>query len=232
MRLLVAAFGVALASSTHILAYPLAIGSMGSPHDDEEDIRSVPYATRFGGSGDDLIYDLATDADGNAYVTGSTTSADLPVKNPLQRAIGGDGSSSAFVAKINVHGELLFSTYFGGSEDDSGWAIALDRRRNIYVAGITASTNVRTTPGAVQPSLTCPEARQHCTDGFLLKLDPDGRVVMATYLGFAGRIDSLRMALGSDGAVYLGVRPGKPSRVPRQSRLNSRAATTMLSLRS
>jgi hypothetical protein len=56
------------------------------------------YATRIGGHGNDFGYAIALDPAGRAYITGQTASDDLPVVNPLDRALSGDGD--AFVMKI------------------------------------------------------------------------------------------------------------------------------------
>jgi hypothetical protein len=101
---------------------------------------SLTYSTFLGGSGIDIGRGIAIDDTGNAYVTGSTISADFPVLNPLHGTyIGGN---DIFVTKLNSTGSgLLFSTYFGGTGDDDGNGIAMDSGGNIFVAGSTASTN-------------------------------------------------------------------------------------------
>jgi len=83
------------------------------------------------------------DATGNAYVTGSTRSTDFPTANTLQPSLG--GGQDAFVAKLNPTGSaLLYSTYLGGSGQDSGQGIAVDTSGNAYVTGYTGSTNFPT----------------------------------------------------------------------------------------
>jgi Beta-propeller repeat len=57
------------------------------------------YSTYVGGGGD-AGRGIAVDGAGNAYVTGTTDSADFPTKNPLQGALGGSGATNTFVAKI------------------------------------------------------------------------------------------------------------------------------------
>ena len=152
----------------------------------------------------DMISDVVTDKEGNLYITATTRSADLPLKNPLQNAIGGDdGTSSAFVAKIDPTGEVLFSTYFGGSSHDSGYHIDVDQAGAVFVTGSTKSVNLPTTSGVIQPGPACPNELLWCSDGFLLKLSPTGRLLMATYLGF-GNTDVPRLAVGADGGIFLG----------------------------
>lgn len=107
------------------------------------------YLTYLGGSADDLVAAVTTDAAGNAFVAGFTDSPDFPTKHALYPAIGGVRSKKtraypgdAFVAELDPSGSnLVFSTYLGGSDLDTANGIALDSAGNIYVAGMTYSTN-------------------------------------------------------------------------------------------
>ena len=53
----------------------------------------------------------------------------------------GEGNSDAFVTKFSASGQALFSTYFGGNNNDQGYAIAADNAGNAYVTGYTGSSN-------------------------------------------------------------------------------------------
>jgi hypothetical protein len=107
------------------------------------------YSTYLGGAAEDDGNDVAVDAQGNAYVTGTTASANFPAVNPVQPTLG--GGFDAFVTKVNPAGSgLAYSTFLGGSGDDGGHAIGLDSSQSVYVAGSTASTNFSTTPAALQ----------------------------------------------------------------------------------
>jgi hypothetical protein len=86
---------------------------------------SVVYSTYLGGSGSDQGTGIAVDSTANAYVTGYTQSANFPTLNAYQTTI--KGVQNAFVAELNQTGSaLLYSTYFGGSVNESSMAIALD----------------------------------------------------------------------------------------------------------
>src|SRR5262249_42483337 len=106
-----------------------------------------------GGSEGEIGRAIAIDAAGKAYVTGSTLSANFPVKNALQPTYGGTGNlfddgGGAFVVRLAPHGTALASsTYLGGSSDDFGRSIALDAFGNMYVAGQTFSTDFPTANG-------------------------------------------------------------------------------------
>jgi Calx-beta domain/Beta-propeller repeat len=135
------------------------------------------YSTFLGGSSTDQGLGIAVDTAGNAYVTGSTISSNFPVSAvPLQPTRR--GVTDAFVTKLSPTGALVYSTFLGGSGDDSGNAIAVDPATgNAYVAGTTNSTNFPVV-GPFQATL------RGGNDAFVAKLDPAGNaLVYSTYLG-------------------------------------------------
>jgi hypothetical protein len=108
---------------------------------------ALVYSTYLGGSSDDGGSDIAVDSQGNAYITGGTGSSDFPTKNPFQATSGGGGrfSGGAFVTKLNATGDaLVYSTFFGASDGNSGIGIAVDTQGNAYITGDTRSTNFPT----------------------------------------------------------------------------------------
>ena len=83
------------------------------------------YSTYLGGSESDIGIDIFVDSGGNAYVTGSTESADFPVTTGAFQPTFG-GFRDAFVTVINTDGNaLVYSTYLGGTGDDQGRGIAV-----------------------------------------------------------------------------------------------------------
>ena len=103
---------------------------------------STVYSTYFGGSVSDVAHGIAIDGNANAYIAGSATSQDFPLKNSLQAP---DPNGDAFVAEIGPNGApLVFSTLFGGSISTTAEAIALDNEGNIYIAGQTSSGDLPT----------------------------------------------------------------------------------------
>jgi uncharacterized protein (TIGR03437 family) len=119
------------------------------------------YLSYLGGSQNDGGTAIAVDSAGNAYVTGFTDSTDFPMAgNPLQPVFGGDGGQGvyidygdAFLAVVNPTGTaLLYSSFYGGNADDEGNSLAVDSSGNVYIAGNTLSTNLKTTSNALQKS--------------------------------------------------------------------------------
>ncbi len=138
---------------------------------------SVTYATYLGGSGEDDGYGIAFDSSGNTYVTGQTKSADFPGTV----AANYKGGFDVFVTKLSANGSsILYSTYVGGTGDDSGNALAVDALDEAIVAGGTSSLDFPTTSGAFQKNFG------GSLDAFLLKLDASGAVSYCTYLGGTG----------------------------------------------
>jgi hypothetical protein len=99
------------------------------------------YSTYFGGAAEDSGTNIAVDAKGDAYVTGTTSSEDFPVRNAFQHEISrGEFVGDAFAIKLGSSGAtLVYSTYLGGKGTDGGSGIAVDPVGNAYVTGFTAS---------------------------------------------------------------------------------------------
>ena len=137
------------------------------------------------------------DAVGNAYVTGTTGSADFPTQGPLQPALG--GSTDVFVTKLSADGStLLYSTYIGGSAGDNGLGVAVGAAGEAFVTGFTLSTNFPTA-NPLQASTGGGPG-----DAFVLKLDPAGStLIYSTYLGGNGFDKANAIALDSSGNAYL-----------------------------
>jgi hypothetical protein len=144
---------------------------------------------------------IAVDSSGNAYVTGFTKSKTFPTVNALQATCSQDSTSQcsgdAFVAKLNAQGEIVYSTYLGGSGEDAGNAITIDAAGNAYVAGTTTSTDFPTLRAA-QPTIGGAE------DAFVAKLSADGsHILFATFLGGKGDDEARGIALDAAGNIFV-----------------------------
>ena len=107
-------------------------------------------------------------------------------------------TSDAFVAEFLPDGKtLLFASYFGGTDNESGNAIALDYAGNVWIAGSTSSTDLPVTSGAFQSTL------KGTTNGFVAKLSSDGKPLAATYLGGSKNDAVLGLALSPQGNPWL-----------------------------
>lgn len=112
---------------------------------------ALVYSTYLGGNALDVGNGIAVDSSGNAYVTGTTRSTNFVGVTAASIQPVNGGGADAFVSELNAGGTaLVFSTYLGGSGNDSGNGVALDSTGNIYVTGDTASTNFPVTANPLQ----------------------------------------------------------------------------------
>jgi len=158
------------------------------------------WATYFGGDTTDEAQGCAVDNFGNLYVTGYTVSqTGLATKGAYQIALNGNVNyHDAFLAKFNTNGVLDWSTYFGGSNEDVGWSVALDVSNNAYICGSTASTSGIATKGAFQTSYG-----GSAYDAFVAKFSSAGALDWATYFGGAYQDEGFGIGVDNSKNVYI-----------------------------
>ena len=164
---------------------------------------ALVYSTYLGGSGIDEGQAIAVDATGLAYVTGDTTSTNLPTTANTRTPGGGQ---DAFVAKLDPGASgaasRLFLTYFGGSGADAGRGIAVDSLGFIHIAGVTSSTNLPT---------KIPFQGSYgggASDAFVAKLNaagtgPNTVLMYASYLGGSGDDAGHAIALDTEDQAFI-----------------------------
>lgn len=164
------------------------------------DTSTLIYSTLLGGNSTDSAKDIAVDANGIAYVTGTTQSSNFPVMNALQGTYS--GNISGFVTALNASGSgLVYSTYLGGNNSVFASGIAVDPAGDAFVTGYTTATNLPTSADAFQSAT----AGQY--SAFVFKLDAAGARVYGTYvvddhLGFGGD-HAARVAIDDVGNAYI-----------------------------
>ncbi|MFW9995763.1 MAG: hypothetical protein ACFFD4_27235 [Candidatus Odinarchaeota archaeon] len=152
------------------------------------------YSSFIGGSGDDYGCAVARDSQNNTIIAGITYSTDFPVTEGAFDT-SHNGASDVFVSKFAEDGTLLFSTFIGGSDeetenlgDDSyishALSIAVDSADNIVIYGRTDSNDFPVTAGSYDTIYGGGR------DLFIVKLSSDGsELLFATYLGGSGDED-------------------------------------------
>ncbi len=140
----------------------------------------LDYCGYIGGSSYDYGYGIAVDAFGNAYVGGSTQSAQATFPETVGPDLTHNGSMDAFVAKVNSSGAaLVYCGYVGGVDVDYGYGLAIDGSGNAYLAGSTGST------ASTFPVVSGPDHTYNGSiDGYIAKVNAGGTAVM--YCGFIG----------------------------------------------
>lgn len=155
---------------------------------------SLEYSTYVGGTGPESFSDIAVDANGAAYVTGTTQSVDFPTVNPFQAHAG--GLMDVFVVKLSEAGSLVYGTYLGSFASDYMPRIAVDTSSQAHVVGITLSSNFPTA-NAAQPS-----HGGGFSDIFVTTLNAAGNgLVFSTFLGGSDQEVDSTQSLGPDVAI-------------------------------
>ncbi len=150
-----------------------------------------------------------SDPAGNTYVTGGTRVTDLPVLYAFQPKPAAGASMTAFVAKLDPSGKLLWLTYLGGNQQTMGEGLAVLPDGGVAVDGITSSDDSEPFPtlNAFQDTNAGGDA-----DYFLSVFDKDGSLRYSTYFGGSGTEGSgfvdnnsngNNLAADAHGLVYL-----------------------------
>ncbi len=147
-----------------------------------------PWVTYLGGSGADQSFGLDVDNNGNAIVVGQTASTVFPSSVGAFQAVYG-GNNDAFISKLNANGNLLFTTYYGGNQNDVANGVIVNNSGDIFIAGTTLSTGL-STAGSLQP------VKGTGSDIFIAKFNSAGVRQWATYYG--GITNDLGISIETD----------------------------------
>ncbi len=167
---------------------------------------NILFSTFLGGSKGDIGYKIALDYESNIIVTGITLSDDFPLKNALQDEILGD-QRDIYVTKLNSTGQIIFSTYLGGSSLEDPFGLTVNTSGNIIISGRTASDDYPTVKG-----LQNNYAGE--VDAIISIISPDGQTLeYSTFLGGNGWDTLHQVAVNSSNSLYAcGIGNGFPTK--------------------
>ncbi|MDP4730959.1 MAG: SBBP repeat-containing protein, partial [Flavobacteriales bacterium] len=100
---------------------------------------SVNWKTYYGGSGNESLWGVVTDAAGSVFITGNSTSSNLG-DNGFQNANG--GLNDIVFAGYSIDGVRYWSSYLGGSADESVSDLVINANQEMFFAGSSASLNL------------------------------------------------------------------------------------------
>jgi hypothetical protein len=226
--------GETFSTNLPVTAPPLPDGSAlnitGAPGNDDGYIAVISAAgtaynlvSYIGGSSGDLATGVSLDPTGNIYVVGETISVDLPfTTGVVQPACGTDGTCNsagagaqddAFIYSIKAdHTGYNYVTYFGGSSVDDAFAVAADASGNVFLTGMTTSTDFLISGGGGTPYQSTLFGAQNA---FILELNSSGSAVnYQTYFGGEGSDSGLSIALDSADNIYITGATSSPLRFP------------------
>ncbi len=161
---------------------------------------NLSFSTLLGGGDNDGGSDIAIDRAGNVYVTGFTRSQSFPTTSGTFDTTQ-NGEADVFVTKFNASGSnLIYSTFLGGSDDDTGEGIAVDASGNAFITGYTfdGTTDYPTTAGAYDVTFNGTD------DAFVTKLSATGSTLTySTFLGGSSSDEGNGIAIDSAGNAYV-----------------------------
>jgi len=172
------------------------------------------WATYLGGSDFDMgTPSIRVNSFGHAYVLGTTDSTDFPTTGGAFDRTA-NGGLDMHLVKLNATGsQLLFSTYYGGSDSEFSetHGLALDEQGNAYVGATTRSADLPTTTGAFQRFLGglggpgSGAGTNYPGDGFIAKFSATtGQLLAGTYLGGSAGEGIEGIGVAMDGTVFVG----------------------------
>lgn len=165
---------------------------------------ALAYSTYIGGSDSDTSSGIDVDSQGNAYITGQTTSSDFPVTPGAYQTTCSSCSSSvadAFALKLSATGALVYSTFLGGSGVDQASSIRVDASGNAHLVGSTSSSDFPTVNPLPPPNNTLHGSQ----NVFVAEINKTGTSLLAsTYLGGSSTDTGYGIAVDSTGVYVTG----------------------------
>lgn len=162
----------------------------------------LKFATYYGGVGDDYGLGLDINDIGDVFVTGATNGGQIPVTpNAYDKTYNGaPGFSDGFIFRASGNASnLVYSTFFGGSESESGEDIVVNDQDEVFVTGENNSPDFPTTPGAYQAVRFGVSS-----SAYALKLSADGsQLLMSTYVGGSRGDYATAIAINQNGEPFI-----------------------------
>jgi len=151
------------------------------------------YSSYLGGSKEENATGVATDAECNLYMTGTTLSLNFPT-TPGAFRVSAPKALQTYVTKIDPDSEtLIYSTFLGGDSNTDSTGIVVDAVGNAYITG-TQAGNFPTTAGA--------PGTNKDGKGYVAKLNPSGtQLLYGTTVPGTG--DPYAIAIDRNGAAYI-----------------------------
>lgn len=157
---------------------------------------NVVFSTLFGGTrtptrhSGDTSQGISLAPGGDVYIVGDTTAWDLPTTAGAHDN-SYDGRADGFLARFSGTGELVFSTYIGGSTSDGAEIVDTDRYGDAYVAGFTNSKDFKMPDGTTS----------YLAPGYLAKFTPEGTLRYAS--SFGNNMMASELVVDSVGTAYV-----------------------------
>lgn len=151
------------------------------------------WAKSAGGTGEDRGKSIATDANGNVYVTGYFESTSITFGSITFNNLG---SAAVFIVKYDSSGNVLWAKSAGDNGwNEYGYGICTDTGGNVYVTGSFSSPFLTFGSTTLTGTGVC--------DMFTVKYDASGNVLWAKSAGGSDTDEGLSIAADVSGNVYV-----------------------------
>jgi len=156
----------------------------------------VLWAKSASGTGCDVAYSVATDASGNACVTGCFDSPNITF-GTTTLLNSSFSFFNIFLVKYDANGNVQWATSAGGINDEVSSSLALDAIGNAYVTGTFCS------PAVTFDTTTLTNTYSGYSDIFLVKYDANGNVQWAKSASGTVRDIAYSVATDASGNAYM-----------------------------
>ena len=150
------------------------------------------WAKKAGGTALDFGWDIAVDANGNSYITGSFYDSSTFGTTTLTSS----GSQDISIAKLNSNGNWLWIKQAGGTSEDYGSRIAVDANGNSYITGYFEGS-------ATFGTTTLTSSGYYNIDIFVAKIDQNGNWLWANQAGGTDTDCGYGIAVDANGNSYI-----------------------------
>lgn len=148
--------------------------------------------------GDQFRGEIMLDSLNQIIITSSSRSTNFPVVNAFQNTNGGQQDAVVFKLSSDFS-SLIWSSYFGGSENDAGYSVKIDSSYQVVMAGGTSSNNIPGTSGGLNASYLGGK-----TDGFITKITENGSsIIQSTYIGTSSYDQTIFVEIDREDNIYI-----------------------------
>lgn len=172
----------------------------------DDKLENLLCSSYFGGSANEYHSEIAIDKNGHIFITGDTTSADLPTTQGAYDQ-SYNNEFDVFISRFNWSLQLLNSTYVGGSDGESVYSLVIDDNGDVLISGHTTSEDYPTTVDAFDRVFDRSLNGQNGNfdeDIFVSKFDNSLSTLKAsTFIGGDGHDYNGELTIDRSGNVYI-----------------------------
>jgi hypothetical protein len=155
------------------------------------------WAKQLGGTLDDLVWCIKTDAWGNAYIIGVFNGTADFDPGPGSYSLTPVGGYDIFICKLDASGDFVWAKIIGGTDYENYGAIAVDLSGNVYITGdFRLTADFDPGPGVFNMTTT------GFVGSFVCKLDASGNFIWARPITGSYSVTGRSIKVDDSGFIY------------------------------